>query len=145
MMAGELTTVTPAASRAAILCLAVPLPPLMMAPAWPMRRPSVYVGRGGPPRPHTVAGGGASLFQPPGYALALGPRWASHYPQPAHGRPHTGCTPKESIGKHSPRTPAQPSLSRVPSLGRACDRLQSLTRKSSGRTPAAGELHGRRS
>jgi hypothetical protein len=38
-LAGEATTVTPAARRAAILSLALPLPPEMMAPAWPMRRP----------------------------------------------------------------------------------------------------------
>jgi hypothetical protein len=37
--AGERTTVTPAASRASILAAAVPWPPLMMAPAWPMRLP----------------------------------------------------------------------------------------------------------
>ena len=37
--AGDLTTVTPAASSAAILSPAVPFPPLMIAPAWPMRRP----------------------------------------------------------------------------------------------------------
>ena len=37
--AGDLTTATPAASRAAILSVAVPLPPEMMAPAWPIRRP----------------------------------------------------------------------------------------------------------
>ena len=30
---------TPAASRAANLPAAVPLPPVMMAPAWPMRLP----------------------------------------------------------------------------------------------------------
>ena len=39
MSAGERATRTPAASRAAILAAAVPLPPLMMAPAWPMRLP----------------------------------------------------------------------------------------------------------
>src|SRR5688500_10364476 len=38
--AGFLTTRTPAASRAFIFSLAVPLPPEMMAPAWPMRRPA---------------------------------------------------------------------------------------------------------
>ncbi len=38
-LAGEGTTVTPAALSAAILSLAVPLPPEMIAPAWPMRRP----------------------------------------------------------------------------------------------------------
>ena len=37
--AGDLTTATPAASSAAILSVAVPLPPEMMAPAWPIRRP----------------------------------------------------------------------------------------------------------
>ena len=37
--AGLFTTVTPAASSAAIFSAAVPLPPEMMAPAWPMRRP----------------------------------------------------------------------------------------------------------
>ena len=37
--AGDLTTVTPAASSALILSVAVPLPPEMIAPAWPMRRP----------------------------------------------------------------------------------------------------------
>lgn len=37
--AGDLLMVTPAASRAAILSVALPLPPEMMAPAWPMRRP----------------------------------------------------------------------------------------------------------
>ena len=37
--AGERVTVTPASSSALILSVAVPLPPLMMAPAWPMRRP----------------------------------------------------------------------------------------------------------
>jgi len=39
MRAGERTTVAPAASSASILAWAVPLPPEMMAPAWPMRRP----------------------------------------------------------------------------------------------------------
>merc|ERR1712061_374154 len=37
--AGELVTHTPAASRAAILSCAPPLPPEMMAPACPIRRP----------------------------------------------------------------------------------------------------------
>ena len=37
--AGVSATAMPAASRAAILSAAVPLPPEMMAPAWPMRRP----------------------------------------------------------------------------------------------------------
>lgn len=37
--AGDFTTVTPAASSALILSCAVPLPPAMIAPAWPMRRP----------------------------------------------------------------------------------------------------------
>ena len=37
--AGDLTTVTPAASRALILSVAVPLPPEMMAPAWPILLP----------------------------------------------------------------------------------------------------------
>ena len=37
--AGLLTTVTPAASSAAIFSAAVPLPPEMIAPAWPIRRP----------------------------------------------------------------------------------------------------------
>ena len=36
---GAFTTWMPAASSAAIFSAAVPLPPLMMAPAWPMRRP----------------------------------------------------------------------------------------------------------
>ena len=39
MSAGLFTTVTPAASSAAIFSAAVPLPPEMIAPAWPMRRP----------------------------------------------------------------------------------------------------------
>ena len=37
--AGDATTVTPAARSAAILSLAVPLPPEMIAPACPIRRP----------------------------------------------------------------------------------------------------------
>eukprot|EP00879_Flechtneria_rotunda_P008579 GHRR01008989.1.p1 GENE.GHRR01008989.1~~GHRR01008989.1.p1 ORF type:complete len:136 (-),score=16.82 GHRR01008989.1:749-1156(-) len=37
--AGDLLIVTPAASSAAILSVALPLPPLMIAPACPMRRP----------------------------------------------------------------------------------------------------------
>src|SRR5437762_13932163 len=39
MSTGLLTTVTPASWRAFIFSAAVPLPPAMMAPAWPMRRP----------------------------------------------------------------------------------------------------------
>ena len=39
MSAGLCTTVMPAAARAFIFSAAVPLPPEMMAPAWPMRRP----------------------------------------------------------------------------------------------------------
>src|SRR6266850_892248 len=39
MSAGLLTSVAPAASSAFIFSAAVPLPPAMMAPAWPMRRP----------------------------------------------------------------------------------------------------------
>src|SRR5207249_10468489 len=39
MSAGLRTMVTPAISSAAISSAAVPLPPAMMAPAWPMRRP----------------------------------------------------------------------------------------------------------
>ena len=39
MSAGLLTTRTPAAVSAAIFSAAVPLPPAMIAPAWPMRRP----------------------------------------------------------------------------------------------------------
>src|SRR6185503_11490017 len=39
MSAGLLTVVMPAASIAFIFSAAVPLPPAMMAPAWPMRRP----------------------------------------------------------------------------------------------------------
>src|SRR5215831_3659209 len=38
-VAGVGHTVMPAASMAAILSLALPLPPAMIAPAWPMRRP----------------------------------------------------------------------------------------------------------
>ena len=37
--AGECTVVTPAASRAANLSAAEPLPPAITAPAWPMRLP----------------------------------------------------------------------------------------------------------
>jgi hypothetical protein len=37
--AGDLTVRTPAASKAAYLSAAVPLPPATMAPAWPMRLP----------------------------------------------------------------------------------------------------------
>src|SRR5690606_13004445 len=37
--AGDRTVFTPAASRAANLSAAVPFPPAMMAPAWPMRLP----------------------------------------------------------------------------------------------------------
>ena len=37
--AGDLLIVTPADSNALILSVAVPLPPAMMAPAWPMRLP----------------------------------------------------------------------------------------------------------
>ena len=39
MSAGLFTTVTPAAVSASIFSAAVPLPPEMIAPAWPMRRP----------------------------------------------------------------------------------------------------------
>jgi len=39
MSAGDFTTRIPAASMAFIFSAAVPLPPAMMAPAWPMRRP----------------------------------------------------------------------------------------------------------
>ena len=39
MSAGLLTVVMPANSMAFIFSAAVPLPPAMMAPAWPMRRP----------------------------------------------------------------------------------------------------------
>ena len=39
MSAGLFTTLTPAAVSAAIFSAAVPLPPAMIAPAWPMRRP----------------------------------------------------------------------------------------------------------
>ena len=39
MSAGDRTTAIPPASRARIFSAAVPLPPEMMAPAWPMRRP----------------------------------------------------------------------------------------------------------
>ena len=37
--AGDLDTVTPAASKALILSVAVPLPPDMIAPAWPILLP----------------------------------------------------------------------------------------------------------
>ena len=37
--AGDLDMVTLAASKAVILSVAVPFPPEMMAPAWPIRRP----------------------------------------------------------------------------------------------------------
>src|SRR5262249_18445597 len=37
--AGDFTTWMPASSSAFIFSAAVPLPPAMMAPAWPMRRP----------------------------------------------------------------------------------------------------------
>src|SRR5205823_11979307 len=37
--AGVAATSTPGAFRAAILSAALPLPPLMIAPAWPIRRP----------------------------------------------------------------------------------------------------------
>ena len=37
--AGDWEMVTPADWSASILCAAVPLPPEMIAPAWPMRRP----------------------------------------------------------------------------------------------------------
>ena len=39
MSAGLVTSVAPAAARAFIFSAAVPLPPAMMAPACPMRRP----------------------------------------------------------------------------------------------------------
>src|SRR5919201_4362671 len=39
MSAGLFTTVTPASCNAFIFSAAVPLPPAMIAPAWPMRRP----------------------------------------------------------------------------------------------------------
>ena len=39
MSAGLFTTLTPAAVSAAIFSAAVPLPPAMIAPAWPIRRP----------------------------------------------------------------------------------------------------------
>ena len=39
MSAGLRLTTTPAASRAAIFSSAVPLPPEMIAPAWPIRLP----------------------------------------------------------------------------------------------------------
>ena len=39
MRVGESATWMPAASSAATLPAAVPAPPLMIAPAWPMRRP----------------------------------------------------------------------------------------------------------
>ncbi len=39
MSAGDLTTVMPASLMACILLAAVPSPPEMIAPAWPMRRP----------------------------------------------------------------------------------------------------------
>ena len=39
MSAGERTVATRAASRAAYLPSAVPLPPLTIAPAWPIRLP----------------------------------------------------------------------------------------------------------
>src|SRR5207253_10818933 len=39
MSAGLLTSVAPASSSAFIFSAAVPLPPAMIAPAWPMRRP----------------------------------------------------------------------------------------------------------
>ena len=37
--AGDLLIVTPADSKALILSVAVPLPPAMIAPAWPIRLP----------------------------------------------------------------------------------------------------------
>jgi len=37
--AGDFTTVTPAASKALILSVAVPFPPEMIAPAWPILLP----------------------------------------------------------------------------------------------------------
>ncbi len=39
MSAGDFTTRMPASSIAFIFSAAVPLPPEMMAPAWPIRRP----------------------------------------------------------------------------------------------------------
>jgi hypothetical protein len=39
MSAGDFTTWMPASDIAFIFSSAVPLPPAMMAPAWPMRRP----------------------------------------------------------------------------------------------------------
>ena len=51
--AGDLAIVTPAASRAVILSVAVPLPPEMMAPAWPILRP------GGAVRPAQTAAVGS--------------------------------------------------------------------------------------
>lgn len=56
--AGDLLIVTPAASSAAILSVALPFPPLMMAPAWPMRRPGGAVRPAGmqPGRGHRRQG-----------------------------------------------------------------------------------------
>src|SRR5690606_18559561 len=54
--AGLSATVMPAARRAFILSSAVPLPPLMMAPAWPMRLP------GGAVRPAMNAATGLCMF-----------------------------------------------------------------------------------
>ena len=45
MSAGLFATRMPASSRAAILSAAVPYPPEMIAPAWPMRLPGGRSGR----------------------------------------------------------------------------------------------------
>lgn len=47
--AGDLLIVAPADSNALILSVAVPLPPAMMAPAWPMRLPGGAVKPAPPP------------------------------------------------------------------------------------------------
>lgn len=59
--AGLGVTVTPAACSASILSDAFPLPPLMMAPAWPMRRPGGAVKPERGQRGVQVAKGGRVL------------------------------------------------------------------------------------
>src|SRR5262249_18420803 len=105
MSAGLLATRMPAPSSAAILSVALPDPPEMMAPAWPIRLP------GGAVWPAMEAAIGlvhiAHALTSPAPALRAAPRRSPHVMRPGGGpaSPYTRPGPPTRVPRQRPPPP----------------------------------------